>query len=157
MAAGVANSGTAASQPSGGAAAGGGSLAERYCANIADKARDARFSWQSKQLREMTEKLKEQMKVVEAKSEELKSWVERRDRFLKLGNESLVNIYSGMRPDAASQQLLNLPEAVAAAVIMKLEPRLSSAILNEMDPVRAGRLATVIAGIGRVTKPDGGT
>lgn len=142
---------------SGRANGGGGSLAERYCANIADHARDARFVWQSKQLRELTEALKEQVKFVELKSQELKSWVERRDQFLKLGNDSLINIYSSMRPDAASQQLLNLPEAVAAAVIMKLEPRLSSSILNEMDPVRAGRLATVIAGIGRVSKPDGGT
>jgi flagellar motility protein MotE (MotC chaperone) len=141
----------------GAAIGGGGSLAERYCANIADHARDARFVWQSKQLRELTEALKEQVKFVESKSQELKGWVERRDQFLKLGNDSLINIYSSMRPDAASQQLLNLPEAVAAAVIMKLEPRLSSSILNEMDPVRAGRLATVIAGIGRVSKPDGGT
>jgi flagellar motility protein MotE (MotC chaperone) len=42
-------------------------------------------------------------------------WVKRREEFLKKADQSVVAIYSQMRPDAASQQIAAMnPEAAAA-------------------------------------------
>ena len=45
-----------------------------------------------------------------------------------------------MRPDAAAQQLAAMDEETAAAVLTKLDPRIASIILNEMDRAQAARL-----------------
>ncbi|MDP2732208.1 MAG: flagellar protein, partial [Hoeflea sp.] len=50
-----------------------------------------------------------------------------------------------MRPDAAAEQLEIVSPMVAAAIIMKLSPRLASQILNEMDSKKAAGLTGIIA------------
>ena len=50
-----------------------------------------------------------------------------------------------MKPDAAALQLQDMKIEVASAVIMRLGPRQSSLILNEMDPQKAAAIASVIA------------
>ena len=50
-----------------------------------------------------------------------------------------------MKPDAAASQLEIIEKNIAAAIIMKLSPRLSSQIFNEMDAKVAAKLATIIA------------
>ncbi len=138
------------------------SLAEKYCAAVGDKATDARFAWQAQTLKKMSEELDERRKVIEERITELKSWVERRDRFVELGTEALVKIFEAMRPDAASQQLSSIDEMTAASIVTKLKTRTASAILNEMDPTKAARLASTIAGAARyarrkANKKGGGT
>ena len=60
--------------------------------------------------------------------------------------DSVATIYAKMRPDSAALQLAAMDDPVAAAILFKLPPRASSAILNEMEVDRAARLTRLMAG-----------
>jgi flagellar motility protein MotE (MotC chaperone) len=115
-----------------------------YCANIADAAADARFVLQKAELSKMEKEIEGRLKILEAKRAEYEEWLRRRNEVLEKADETVVAIYSRMRPDAAALQLINMEEEIAAAVIAKLNPRVASAVLNEMEPARAAQLANII-------------
>ncbi|MEZ0169640.1 MotE family protein [Microvirga sp. TS319] len=115
-----------------------------YCANIADAAADARFALQKAELASMEKEIEGRLKILEAKRAEYEEWLRRRNEVLKRADETVVAIYSRMRPDAAALQLINMEEEIAAAVVARLNPRTASAILNEMEPARAAQLANII-------------
>lgn len=120
--------------------------AQQYCFNTTDTAADARFAWQAKKIQEMEAELNKRAEILAEKTEDYKKWLARRDEFSRKAHEKLVGFYSRMRPDAAAEQLATIDEETAAAVVTKLETKVASQIMAEMDPVRAGRIATVIAG-----------
>ena len=122
------------------------SAAQQYCFNTADTAADARFAWQAKKIQEMEAELNKRAEMLAAKTEEYKTWLDRRDAFSRKAHEKLVGFYSRMRADAAAAQLATIDEETAAAVMTKLETKVASQIMGEMDPVRAARIASVIAG-----------
>lgn len=122
-----------------------GGLAQQYCVNISDAAADARFAWQAKTISDFEKELDQRIKVLEEKTEEYKKWLDKRNDFVNRAHQRLVDIFTRMRPDAVALQLANLDEATASAVVMRLEPRIASAILNEMDPMKAARLSSLIA------------
>ena len=123
--------------------------AQAYCTNLADEAGDARFARKLARLQEAETQVNERLNALEAKRQEYEDWLTRREKFLKLAEENLVAIYSGMRPDAASAQLAAMHELQAAAVIAKVSPRTASAILNEMETKKAARIAAIMAGLSR--------
>ena len=73
--------------------------------------------------------------------------MKRREEFLKKADESVVAIYSQMRPDAASLQIAAMDPDAAAAILAKLSPRIASATLNEMNPSAAAQLTNAMAGL----------
>ncbi|MCF3932468.1 MotE family protein [Acuticoccus sp. M5D2P5] len=121
-----------------------------YCTNLADEAADARFARKLAALEAAEAKVADRLAALETKRAEYEDWLARRERFLRLAEDSLVSIYSAMRPDAASAQLAEMNELTAAAVIAKVTPRTASAILNEMEPKKAARIASIMAGLSRV-------
>lgn len=126
------------------------SAAQQYCFNTADSAADARFAWQAKKIKDMEAELEKRAQQLEAKTAEYKTWLERRDEFARKAHEKLVGFYSGMRPDAAAGQLAELDEEMAAAVVIKLQTKVASQIMGEMDPERAAKIATIISGAAKV-------
>jgi flagellar motility protein MotE (MotC chaperone) len=130
-----------------------GSDAAEFCKNITDAALDARVAWQQKQLESSEAKLRERIAELEAKRAEYEQWLKLREDFLKKAEDSVVEIYSRMNPDAAAQQIASMADETAAAVLAKLRVRSASAILNEMEPGRAAHLADTLAGMRR---PDDG-
>jgi flagellar motility protein MotE (MotC chaperone) len=130
-----------------------GSDATEFCKNITDAALDARVAWQQKQLEASEAKLRERIAELEAKRAEYEKWLKLREDFLKKAEDNVVDIYSGMNPDAAAQQIASMADETAAAVLAKLRVRTASAILNEMEPGRAAHLADTLAGMRR---PDDG-
>ena len=124
-----------------------GDNAAAYCKNIANQAADARYARQAESLAAMTKALEERIKALEDTRAEYETWVSRRQEFLGRADESVVAIYSQMRPDAAAQQIAVMEQEAAAAILSKLQPRTASAILNEMEPTTAARLTNVMAGI----------
>lgn len=121
--------------------------AAQYCGNITDAAADARFALQAKTIEEMRAQLEEQVAALEAKRAEYEAWLKRREEFAAQAEESVVAIYSQMRPDAAALQVAVMEPGSAAAILAKLNPRTASAILNEMDPAAAAQLTATIAGL----------
>ena len=120
--------------------------ANAYCKNIANQAADARYARQAEALAAMTKALDDRIAALEAKRADYEKWVSRREDLLKRADDSVVAIYSQMRPDAAAQQIAIMDQEAAAAILAKLQPRTASAILNEMDPTTAAQLTNVMAG-----------
>jgi len=123
--------------------------ATKFCNNIADAALDARVAWQQKELEAAEAKLRQRIAELEAKRAEYEQWLKLREDFLQKAEDSVVEIYSRMNPEAAAQQISSMADNTAAAVLAKLKVRSASAILNEMEPARGAHLADTLAGMRR--------
>ncbi len=132
-------------------------VAEQYCRAVLEPAREARYAFQTAEIEALSRALDERMVKIEARIAELKEWVARREDFASRTSDQLVSIYSGMRPDAASEQLAKIEESTAAAILSKLTPRVASQILNDMPSDRAARLAMILMGASRKNDPGGGS
>lgn len=126
----------------------------RYCTNITDKAVDARYAMQTRELEQLRADIDSRIQELEAKRKEYEVWLKRRDEFVDKAEDSLVGIISKMRPDAAAAQMALMGDEPAAALLLKLNPRVSSVILNEMPAEKSSRLARVIVGSRVVTKKE---
>lgn len=142
----------AAPVEAGGAAA--KSEIERFCSNIADAARDRRYTLQQEKLKTLKDEVDQRIAALETKRAEYEDWLKRRDDFLAKARSDLVEIYSNMRPDAAAERLAQVQADLAAAIMMKLEPRKAGVILNEMDTKAAARLTGIMADATRKKDPS---
>ena len=113
---------------------------QQYCGNIANFAADARIAWQMKRMGELEAQLKQQIADLDAKEAEAKQWVDKREAMMKKADDGIVAIYAKMLPEAAASQMIVMEETTAAALLTKLNPRVSSAILNEMEAGKAAKL-----------------
>ena len=116
-----------------------------FCANIADMARERRVAFQAERLRELEEQLTQRIGELDQRRIEVKQWLDRQKEAEKKADESVIAIFSRMRPEAAAAQLSAADEATAAAVLAKLNPRTASAILNEIDAAKAAKLTDAIS------------
>lgn len=130
----------------------GATVAQQYCFNIADAAKDARYAWQKKTLAEIEQELQKRIALLDERTAEYQKWLARRDEFIRNAEENVVKIYAGMKPDAASVQLTLMNEESAAAVLSKLSTRNASAILNEMEPAKAAKLTMIITGAAKLKR-----
>jgi flagellar motility protein MotE (MotC chaperone) len=118
-----------------------------YCKNVGTAVADARFARQAQEINALSARLDEKVAALDAKKAELQAWVEKREALMKRADESVVAIFSQMRPDAAALQMAALDRDVAAAILSKLNPRTASTILNEIEPGTAAQLTTAMAGL----------
>lgn len=136
------------------------SPAEQYCSNVIDAATAAQLAQQKSNLEKAQKQLDERIALLASRTEELKAWIKKREEFTAHATESLVQIYSKMKSDAAAKQLTAMDEIVASAIMSRLSPKVTSLILAEMEATRAARISAIIAGAGEVqlrpdqTKPD---
>lgn len=137
---------------------------DQYCKNIGNAAADARFAWQKRTLSDTEKQVEKRVEELNAKIAEYQQWLARRDDFSRKAQSTITDIYAKMKPDAAAQQLAALDEETAAAVITKLSPKISSALMSEMDAKKAARLTAIIASSAKGPKgtppaspPSGGT
>ena len=119
-----------------------------FCANIADAARDQRYLLQREELNKLQSEVNDRIAQLEQRKSEYEGWLKKRNDFLKKAEGGLVDIYKGMKPDAAAGQLNLIDPNLASAIIMKLSPRQSSLILAEMDPEKAAALTEIISAAG---------
>jgi|GEM_PF-1499632 len=122
----------------------------RFCRNINDKAQDARFELQMRQLGTLRSEIDERIGKLEEKRKEYEDWLARRNAFLTRTQDSFVSIISKMRPDVAAAQLALVDEMAAASVILKLEPRISSAIMNELPSEKSANLIRILVSAQKV-------
>jgi flagellar motility protein MotE (MotC chaperone) len=125
------------------------SIPAQYCANIVDKAADARFAQQKSELTKLQQAIDDRLGQLEKKRAEFEMWLKRREDFLAKVQGSLSVVYAKMKPAAAAEQLAQLDDLTAAAILLKLDPRATSAILTEMDPGKAAQVARLFASAGR--------
>ncbi len=116
-----------------------------FCANIADAARDQRYLLQKQELEGLQTEIEKRIAELEKRRNEYEHWLGLRNDFLRKAEGGLVDIYKNMRADSAAEKLERVNINVAAAIVMKLKPRLASQILNEMDAETAAMLTGIIA------------
>lgn len=136
------------------AAAANESDVERFCSNIADAARDRRYTLQAAELKQLQDEVDKRIKALEEKRSEYESWLKRREIFLARAEDGVVKIYADMKPDAAAERLAVVNADLAAAILMKLEPRKAGVILNEMDTKAAATLTGIMASAARRVDPS---
>ena len=133
-------------------------LSQEFCASISDKATDARLTWETNNLNKLQAAVAGKLTELEAKQRELQDWAGKREQMLKAANQSLVDIYAKMDPEAAAAQLGKADSATAASILRQLSPRGASAILNIMEPDKAAALVKIIAAAAKdAPAPGGGT
>ena len=115
-----------------------------YCINISDVASEARNSILKKKLKSIEMDVDKKLVILTAKIEELQKWSKKRDEFVENVTNSLVKIFETMRPDAAALQFTEIGPVISSAIILKLDPKKSSAILTEMSPVDAAKVAIIL-------------
>ena len=118
---------------------------QSYCVNIANSAMDARYLRQKKQLEDLRADIQKKTGELEARIEDFKGWMVKRDEFASKARDSLVSIYASMKSESAAKQLAELDEETASSVLAKLDARQSSAIMSEMEPKKAASLIDIIA------------
>lgn len=126
-----------------------GSLAVQYCESVREIAAEARFAHMSAHLDVLTKELEERIAKLDAQSVLLKDWMAKRDAFAQKATQQLVSIFGSMRPEAASEQLVRLDPVTAASILLRLESRVASTILNDMPPDKAAKLAGIISDAAR--------
>ena len=119
-----------------------------FCANIADSARDQRYLLQREELSKLQAQVDDRIAQLEKRKSEYEGWLKQRNDFLKKAEGGLVDIYKGMKPDAAAGQMNLIDPNLASAIIMRLSPRQSSLILAEMEPEKAAALTEIISAAG---------
>lgn len=127
---------------------------ERFCSNIADAARDRRYALQAAELKQLQADIDDRMKALDAKKAEYETWLKRREVFLARAEDGVVKIYAGMKPDAAAERLAIVNIDLAAAILMKLDTRKASVILNEMEGKAAAALTGIMASAVRRVDPS---
>lgn len=126
----------------------------RFCGNIADAARDRRYQLQKMELEKLQVDIDERIRKLEAKRAEYEEWLTRRNRFMEQAQQTVVGIYANMRPDAAASQLGQLRAETAAAILMSLDTRKASVILNEMQVETAASLTGIMVNAARKRDPS---
>lgn len=117
---------------------------QRYCSNISDPALDARNALQLAKVKEAEDQLSARIEELEAKQREVETWLAARKEFIDSTSETMINIYSGMKADAAAGQLAGMERPMAAALLARLKSRQASAILSEMPAPVAAEIANII-------------
>jgi flagellar motility protein MotE (MotC chaperone) len=115
--------------------------ARQFCTNNLTNAGEARIAWQTSKLLDLEAQIKQRLAELDARKAQLVEWLRKHDEAMKKAADEVIAIYSHMKPDAAASQLAVMDDAIAAAVIAKLPPRVAGTILNEMEPARAAQLA----------------
>ncbi len=116
-----------------------------YCLNIVDEAKEARTALQMAKLSAMKDEIESRLKALEEKRIEVQGWVETQKKLRSEAESVLVEIYSGMEPEAAALQMATLDLRLATSVLLQLKPRVASTILNEMKPDKAASLVKAMA------------
>ena len=118
---------------------------QRYCSNIIDPARDRRYLIQKQELEKLQGDVDQRLKALDKRKAEYQDWLQKRNDFLKMAEQDLVDMYKSMKPADAAPRLAAADINVTAAILLKLTPRQSGLILAQMDPDKAAKLTGLIS------------
>jgi flagellar motility protein MotE (MotC chaperone) len=116
-----------------------------YCMNVSNETEQLREQMVRSRLNEAKAEVDGKLDELAVRIEELKGWLEKREKFLALANETLVEVYKQMRSDAAASQMMQLNPLLSAAIVAKLPSKTASSIMMEMKPEAAARITELLA------------
>lgn len=119
---------------------------QEYCSSVAKAATAAKAAAQEARLRDLESLIKRRGDELDAKKRELEAVIEKYETLLRKADETLVTVYTKMKPDSAAAQFALLDDEVAVALLSRLNPKTSSQILSEMTASRgAGLIKKLVA------------
>jgi flagellar motility protein MotE (MotC chaperone) len=121
---------------------------EVYCKAVYEEIGVEQENLAAEELKKVSAEVDARVTVLDKTIETLKEWIAKREAFRALAQDSIVRVYAQMQPESAASQLVAMPEDVAAAIVMKLDPKRSGTILTEMEAAKAARLTSLIAAAG---------
>lgn len=119
---------------------------QTFCAGIGQAATDARIAWQLRTLASAEKEIEDRIKRLEARINEHREWLRKREDFSAVAGGALVQVVTRMKPEAAAQQLMQMDEHTAASLILKLDPKVAALLLDEVPAAKAAQLSTILAG-----------
>ena len=128
--------------------------ADTFCKNISDRASEQRYAWQLRNLIALQSDIDERIEKLEALRADVQDWIAKRDKVLGEVKEHIISVYERMHPEAAAERLASVDDQVAIALLAKMKPRVVSAILNEMDAVKASNLTQEMASLVEIKSGD---
>jgi len=120
-------------------------VAAEYCQKLGPITGEARALFLQKAFASLDDELNRKTEELNKRIAEHVSWLSQRQQMMEQIGAALVETITRMRPDAAAQQISSMEENLAAALLLKVGPKASSALLNEMPPAKAGRLVSINA------------
>ncbi|MEZ5899382.1 MAG: hypothetical protein R3D51_07795 [Hyphomicrobiaceae bacterium] len=127
------------------------SLAREYCHVVVDEAIAAKLAEEKRRALALKAEIETKLAELKAATAEQKEWLRLRKAFQDRATDNLVDVYALMDAEAAAQRLIGVSDDVSAAILLKLPPKVTSAILAEMQTEAAGRLTAYLAGSADVT------
>lgn len=121
-------------------------LVAQYCEVIVPQAAQALIDKKNAELDRIRQDLDQQLSEIKRQRQAIEEAERRQQASNARATKDLLAILSKMRPDAAAAQLAAMDETLSAGLVARLEPRIASAILNEMPPAKAARMADSIGG-----------
>lgn len=128
-------------------------MVRRYCEVTATTAERTRLEKDRRELAAAATEMEKRIEALRAATAQHKEWLDRRTSFQAQAQESLVRIYSRMKPEAAAAHMGEMDPLVAAAMLARMDAKIAGAILAEVEPSRAGRIAGVVAGAAELEVP----
>lgn len=125
-----------------------------YCRAFADKAREARFANQERQLDTLKSDIEAQLVELDARTKELRGWVEKRERIKATISENLVRLYTNVEPETAAAQLQKLDVSQVSALLQQLNPKIAGEIMSVMEPDFASKLTQSMLANARKPKKE---
>ncbi len=122
------------------------SLARQYCRVVGNDALAAKLAEERRRAEDLKRRIEAKIGELEAATAEQKKWLQLRKEFQEKATDNLVSVYALMDAEAAAQRLTDVTDDVAAAILLKLPAKATSAILAEMQSDKAGRLTAYLAG-----------
>lgn len=123
---------------------------KKFCLNLQDPIQQNYFAVQTKKLQALKKELDQRIALLDKKKKEYETWLTKRNEFLNKAKASLINILSKMDPEEAALKLDKIDDLSAASLLLKLKPRIASAIMNNLSPEKAAYLSEIIIDAQRV-------
>lgn len=115
--------------------------AEKYCASIGTNTTQAANLLREQQLRELETQIEQRIKELDAKRAQVQQLIDKSEAIFSKADQSLIDLYSKMKPDAAASQIAKLDDDIAVALLVHVKTKEMSAIMDEMEPERGAVLA----------------
>lgn len=120
------------------------SAAQQFCSNIGPVANDARAAWQRRTLADLEKEIAERVARLEEKIAEHNDWLSKRQEFAASVSSTLVQVFVRMKPEAAALQLSEMDDNLAAALVMKIDPKIAASILAEVPAAKGAQISRLL-------------
>jgi flagellar motility protein MotE (MotC chaperone) len=121
------------------------SAREAYCAAVREDLANREAALDKLELKQLATAVDTQLTELEKRIASHKEWLAKREEFSVRLQDSLIQIYAKMQAESAAPRLSAMPDTTAASILLGLDTRQASAILSEMEALKAAHISSLVA------------